>query len=226
MKNKNQNTLIDLSHALNEEMTVYPDTLHPKFEVISVVGKDGYSELKMTMVLHTGTHIDAPCHMFENAKSIDQFPIEKFVGLAIVIPCQGKEEISVEYLQTFEDKIAHVDFILFFTGWQYKWNTQNYFDDSPTPTVEAVKWLTKFKLKGIGFDSFSVDKIISAPLVTSENLPNHHILLGKEILLIENLTNLDKLPDGAFAFQCIPLNIENADGSPVRPIAMLSIEEQ
>ena len=71
-----------------------------------------------------------------------------------------------------------------------------------------------------------MDKIISAPLVTSENLPNHHILLSNEILLIENLTNLDKLPDGAFLFQCIPLNIENADGSPVRPIAMLSIEEQ
>ncbi len=51
---------IDLSHLLNEQMTVYPDTLHPKFEVISFVGKDGYAELKMTMVLHPGTHIDAP----------------------------------------------------------------------------------------------------------------------------------------------------------------------
>ena len=87
--------------------------------------------------------------------------------------------------------------------------------------MEAAKWLTKFNLKGIGFDSFSVDKIISAHVVTSENLPNHHILLGKEILLIENLTNLDKLPEGAFAFQCVPLKIENADGSPIRPIAML-----
>ena len=114
------------------------------------------------------------------------------------------------------------DFILFFTGWQFKWNTPAYSEDSPTPASEAAKWLTKFHLKGTGFDSFSVDKIISAHIVTSENLPNHHILLAKEILLIENLISLDKLPDGAFAFQCIPLNIEHADGSPIRPIAMIN----
>ena len=217
-----QQKLIDLSHLLNEEMTIYPDTFHPKFEVISAVEKDGYAELKMTMVLHTGTHIDAPCHMFKNGKSIDQFSLDKFVGNAIVIPCQDKEEITLEFLQTFEDKIAQVEFILFFTGWQDKWNTPAYFDDSPTPTVEAAKWLTKFNLKGIGFDSFSVDKIISAHIVTPENLPNHHILLGKEILLIENLTNLDKLPDCLFTIQCFPLKVENADGSPVRAIAMIS----
>ena len=158
----------------------------------------------------------------QNAKSIDQFSLDKFIGNAIVIPCQDKHEISLKYLQTFEDKITQIDFILFFTGWQYKWNTKDYFSDSPIPTREAAKWLTKFRLKGIGIDSFSVDKIISAGTVTSENLPNHHILLGKEILLIESLANLDKLPDSAFTFQCIPLNIENADGSPVRAMAMVN----
>ena len=221
-KQSMQNKPIDLSHILNENMTVYPDTLSPKFEIINTVEKDGFAELKMTMVLHSGTHMDAPCHIIKNAKSIDRFPIEKFIGMAIVIPCGDKDEISLEYLQTFEEKIAQIDFILFFTGWQFKWDTKDYFDDSPTLTTEAAKWLTKFKLKGIGFDSFSVDKIISAQTVTLENLPNHHILLEKEILLIENLTNLDKLPDCAFLFQCFPLNIENADGSPVRPIAIIN----
>ena len=209
-----------------EKMTVYPDTVHPKFEIISSVETDGYAELKMTMVLHAGTHIDAPCHVFKDTKSIDQFPIDKFIGKAIVIPCQDKEEISLKFLQTFAEKIAHIDFILFFTGWQFKWNTNEYFDNSPTPTIEAAKWLTRFKLKAIGFDSFSVDKIVSAQTVTSANLPNHHILLGKEILLIENLTNLDKLPTSPFSFQCLPLNIENADGSPIRPIAIINELEQ
>jgi kynurenine formamidase len=52
-------------------------------------------------------------------------------------------------------------------------------------------------------------------------MPNHHILLGSEIILIENLTNLDVLPDGIFMFQCLPLKIEHADGSPVRAIAIV-----
>ena len=217
-----QNKLIDLTHILNEKMTVYPDTVGPKFEVLNTVEKHGFTELKMTVVTHSGTHIDAPCHILKNAKSIDQFPIEKFIGNAIVIPCQDKQEINLKYLQTFEDKITQIDFILFFTGWQYKWNTKDYFDDCPIPTREAAMWLTKFKLKGIGFDAFSVDKVIPAKKVTSENLPNHFILLEKEILLIENLTNLDKLPDCVFSFQCLPLNVENADGSPVRAIAMMN----
>ncbi len=142
--------IIDLTHILNENSTVYPDTAGPKFEVLNTVENDGYSEQQITMVCHTGTHIDAPCHIFNNTKSLDRFPIDKFIGNAIVIPCQDKKEINLKYLQTYEDKIAQIDFILFFTGWQYKWNTKDYFDDCPTPTVEAATWLTKFNLKGIG----------------------------------------------------------------------------
>jgi kynurenine formamidase len=69
--------------------------------------------------------------------------------------------------------------------------------------------------------NYADDRIASALTVNEENLPNHHILLGKEILLIENLTNLDKLPDHVFTFQCFPLKVENADGSPVRAIALI-----
>lgn len=213
--------LIDLTHILNNNITVYPDTVGPKFEVLNTVEKSGFAELQMTMVLHSGTHIDAPCHILKNTKSLDHFPIDKFIGRGIVIPCQDKKEISLAYLQTFEDKIVQADFILFFTGWQYKWNTKDYFDNSPVPTREAATWLTKFGLKGIGVDAFSIDEVIPADKITTDNLPNHHVLLGSEILLIENLTNLDKLPDTLFSFQCLPLNIENADGSPVRAIAII-----
>jgi len=81
--------------------------------------------------------------------------------------------------------------------------------------------LTNFNLKGIGVDAFSLDKIISAEKVTKENLPNHFIFLGKEIILIENLANLDKIPSNIFTFHCFPLKVEDADGSPVRAIAII-----
>jgi len=213
--------LIDLTHILNKNITVYPDTLGPEFEIMNTVAEHGYAEMKMSSVLHVGTHIDAPCHILADTKSLDQFSLDKFFGKAIVISCQDKKEIDLKFLQTFEDKISQVDFILFFTGWQFKWNTKEYFDDCPIPTVEAAHWLTKFNLKGIGFDAFSVDKIISAQIVTEETLPNHYILMKKEIILIENLTNLDKLPNEIFTFQCFPIHVENADGSPIRAIAMI-----
>mgnify|MGYP002629903624 CR=1 FL=1 len=214
--------VIDLTQLLNDKITVYPDTAPPTFDVTNTVDKDGYREHQISMLSHTGTHIDAPCHVLHNGRTLDQFPMEKFIGSAMVIDCRDRDEISLEYLKTFKSKIATVDFVLFFTGWQDRWNTAGYFEDCPVPTTEAARYLTGFNLKGVGVDAFSLDKIVSATKVTSEIIPNHHILLGKEILLIENLTNLDKLPDHAFTFQCFPLKVENADGSPIRAVAMIN----
>jgi kynurenine formamidase len=213
--------VIDLTQLLNEKMTVYPDTTPPTFVVTNTVEKNGYREHQISMLSHTGTHIDAPCHILLDGKSLDQFSMNKFIGRAMVIDCKGRHEISFDYLQTFESKIAEVDFILFYTGWQNKWNTSGYFEDCPIPTKEAAHYLTGFKLKGVGLDAFSLDKINSAFAVNEENLPNHHILLKKEIILIENLTNLDKLPEFGFTFQGFPLKVENADGSPVRAVAVI-----
>ena len=55
--------IIDLTQLLNEKISVYPDTIGPTFEIMNTVDKDGFAEMKMNMVLHSGTHIDAPCHV-------------------------------------------------------------------------------------------------------------------------------------------------------------------
>jgi kynurenine formamidase len=213
--------IIDLTQLLNDRITVYPDTVPPRFEISNSIGKDGYNETMISMLSHTGTHIDAPHHVLRNGKPLDQFTIDKFTGKAMVIPCQNERELSLGFLQAFESGIREVDFILFFTGWQDKWNTDAYFESCPIPTNEAAGWLADFRLKGIGIDAFSVDRIVPAIVVNEGTLPNHYIFLRKDILLIENLTSLDQLPDGGFIFQCFPLKLENADGSPTRAIAII-----
>ena len=210
--------IIDLTHILKNEISVYPDTISPLFEQGNTIEKDGFSELNMTMCTHTGTHIDAPAHIIPNAKSLNDFPIDKFIGNAIVVDCSGKNSISLEFLKLIEDKIEQIDFILFYTGWQEKWNTPNYYDRFPTLTQEVVEWLLKFKLKALGFDTISVDKMCD------DKLPNHHLLLQREILIIENMTNLDKLIGNSFELNCIPLKIENADGSPIRAFGRIQGE--
>jgi arylformamidase len=117
-------------------------------------------------------------------------------------------------LKQFEEKIKTAEFILFNSGWSAKWKTEAYFEGFPTLTNEATEWLTTFNLKGIGLDSISLDPV---PDLT---LPNHKIVLAKEILIIENLCNMDALPE-EFMFQCFPLKIEQADGSPVRAVGMV-----
>ena len=216
--------LIDLTQLLNEKMLVYSDTTPPTFEVTNTVDKDGYREHHISMLSHTGTHIDAPRHIMRDGKSLDQFPLDKFIGSAMVIDCRGRNDISLDFLQTFESRITEVEFVLFYTGWQQRWNTESYFDNCPIPTKEAAVWLSQFDLKGVGVDAFSLDKIGSATVVNEETIPNHHVFLTKGVLLIENLTNFDKLPESGFTFQCFPLKVENADGSPIRAVAI--IDEQ
>lgn len=207
--------IIDLTHTLKNNITVYPNTLEPVFEQGNTIEQDGFAEINMTMCTHTGTHIDAPAHIIPNTKSLDEFGVEKFIGLATVIDCSQIERIDVDFLEEKKNTIKAVEFLLFYTGWQHKWNSENYFDEFPTLTIEAAKWLTQFDLKALGFDAISVDKM------TDPNLPNHKILLKEEILIIENMTNLDQLISKTFELNCIPLKIQHSDGSPIRAFARL-----
>ena len=160
--------------------------------------------------------MDAPFHQLEHGKTLDQFPPEKYYGSAFSIDCTklSEEKITVDFLESYKDVIDSVDFILLNTGWYKKWQTNDYFKGFPTLTEEAAKWLTQFDLKGIGLDVISIDPVESVPLL------NHRIVLEKEIIIIENMTNFDALGNEVFKLSCFPLKIENADGSPTRAIGI------
>ncbi|MEI6855897.1 hypothetical protein [Psychrilyobacter sp.] len=92
---------------------------------------------------------------------------------------------------------------------------KKYFNGFPTLTIEAAKYLVEFNLKGIGIDAISIDPMESV------NFDVHHILLKKDLVIIENLKNLKKLIDKNFELYIIPLKIKGLDGSPVRAIAKI-----
>lgn len=208
--------IIDLTHTLNNNTPVYPNTFKARFEQDSSIDNDGFAELKLTMCSHTGTHVDAPAHIFNNSKSLDKFDISKFIGRATVLDCSNIKEISLEFIQQHEKLIKELNFVLFYTSWQNYWHDKRYFNDFPVLSKAATEYLVKLKnLKGIGFDAISADKI------TDADLPNHKILLSNEVLIIENLTKIDKLVLKDFELNCIPLKIENADGAPARVFARL-----
>ncbi|HEY1114482.1 MAG TPA: cyclase family protein, partial [Chitinophagaceae bacterium] len=179
--------IVDLTHTLKDKITVYPGTPDPAFAPLSTIEKDGFAEQSIGMTTHTGTHIDAPCHILPGTRSLDAFPLEKFIGKGVVLDCTQVSAITLPLLQQNAEALKEADFILFYTGWQDKWNTPHYFDPFPTLTTEAVEWLLQFHPKALGFDAISVDTM------TDEALPNHHLLLQQEVLILENLANLDQL---------------------------------
>jgi kynurenine formamidase len=204
--------IFDLSHTINESIPVYPGTPQPDIRKFASLNKDGFRETILCFSSHTGTHIDAPYHMVENGKKIDQFPPETFTGRAAVVTVPAGDQfierkIIVDRGIDFQD----IDFLLFCTGWSKYWGSNEYFTNFPVLSDEAIELLLSINLKGVGFDTISVDR------QGSTDWKIHLSLLGKGMIIVENLN----IPEGIPAlgdFFCFPLLYGDADGSPVRAV--------
>lgn len=209
--------LIDLTQTIAPDMPVYPGTEAPAISPGCDIESDGFLEKKITFFSHTGTHVDAPAHMVPNGWTLDQMSIEAFFGQAVLFNYRGgaRSIIDINDLAPFQEDLAEVDFLLIHTGWSRYWGGCAYFADFPVLSEAAAHWLTDFNLKGIGVDAISVDP------ADAKNFPVHKALLEKNILLVENLANLERISCPRFDFFCMPLKIVAADGAPVRAGAIL-----
>jgi len=208
--------IIDLTHSISADTPVYPGTEPPLILTGCSIDEAGFLEKKITMYSHTGTHMDAPAHLIKESKYLDQFPVDHFYGKAFVLHRGNKQgrRIELDELLPHADYLARADFVLLHTGWDKYWGDEKYFSAYPVLSGEAAIFLATFPLKGLGVDTISVDAI------EAKQFPIHMELLNKNIIIIENLTNLEKISGNQCTFSCFPLKIVEADGSPVRAVAM------
>ncbi len=209
--------IIDLTHSISANMPVYPGTESPVILTGCSIDEAGFLEKKITMYSHTGTHMDAPAHLIEQGKYLDQFSVEHFYGKAFVLHRGNKHarRIELDEFLPHAEQLARADFVLLHTGWDEYWGDEKYFSAYPVLSGEAAIFLGTLPLKGLGVDTISVDAI------ETKHFPIHMELLSKNIILIENLTNLEKISGSQCTFSCFPLKIVEADGSPVRAVAII-----
>lgn len=209
--------VIDLTHAITPDMPMYPGTEQPLFIPANSYEKDGFKETRICMFSHTGTHMDPPAHLYKGRTTLDQFPIDQFIGKALVIDVRHLkegEEITMKEIQKYGNLPEKADFLLFNLGWDKKWGTDAYFGDYPCVDDEVLDYIMRGNYKGIGFDVIGLDPISDVDLVRHNKL-----FKDKDIVNIENLKNLDLCGSGLFSFSCFPLKTEAADGSPIRAVA-------
>lgn len=212
--------LIDMTHRIRPDMPVYPGTESPTFSSACTIERDGFEEKKITMYSHTGTHMDAPAHIIKEAMTLDRFPVNHFMGKGFLVPVNGSgkdnRKIDINDIRPFQKSIEKSNFVLFYTGWSKFWNSDDYFDNYPVLSCDAAEWLSQFELKGVGVDAISFDE------TTTSTFPVHKTFLSHNIVIIENLTNLNQLENTPeFIFTCFPLNVYDADGGPVRAVALV-----
>jgi arylformamidase len=209
--------VLDLTHTFAPDMPVYPGAQPPDIRQLYTVEPDGWAERWIGLSSHHGTHIDAPAHMLAGAPALELLGVDRFVGRACVVDASapGRAEIGVDVLKANGDAVAASEFVLFHTGWSALWGQKGYFEDFPILSPEAVDWLCRRGLKGVGFDTVSADPV-GAPVFA-----NHLAFFRAGLILIENLTGLAPLAGRSFLFSCLPLKMDGADGSPVRAVAMV-----
>ncbi len=211
--------VIDLTHTISENMPVYPGTESPSLSTACTVEKDGFKETLLHMYSHTGTHIDAPAHMFKSGITLDSFEIEQFVGSALVIDCsllKDGEHINMSCVEAYGELAEKADFLLFRTGWDKKWGDSAYFGNFPCISPEVADFVVSTGKKGVGLDVISIDP------VSASDFENHKKLLSQNtIVIIENLCNLEKLGSGLITLIAAPLKFVGADGAPARVLALI-----
>lgn len=200
---------IDLTQTFTNNMPVFPGDPPSSLKQITTIEKDTYTDHQIQSVMHVGTHIDAPLHMIPGGKTMDQISVDRFFGSGVIIDARGKATIDAPLLDGVN--IPEGAIILVFTGFGMKYRTPAYFEGYPSMTAEFAQILVDRKVKVVGMDILGPD--------TDPSWPAHKVLLGNEVLIIENLTNLEKLLEvQEFKIIALPSKYQT-DASPVRVIA-------
>jgi kynurenine formamidase len=194
-------TIIDLTMPIDEKTPVYPGDPKQVIEQIATIKEDEWNEKRFTFNSHFSTHIDAPFHMIEDGKKLDEFLLETFIGKAIVI--ENNSDTS---------EVEEGDIVFVYTGNAENTFSESYFTNKPFFEEEFAKKLTQKKVKIVGIDSYSPD---------AKPFEIHKLFFKHNIPIVENLTNLKQLIGKRFSCTILPLKIKDADGAPCRVIAIV-----
>lgn len=224
-----QAKIIDLSQTLEEHMPHFPS--HSKFFHnlwSSYAFGDRSLSYNLALHEHHGTHVDAPAHFIgpsnpEAHVTVDQVPLGALIGRGARLDCRQFREgqsVSAAFIESWEKSHGAIepgDIVLFNFGWDSRWALRPhyapYVADWPDVALDAAEALVKKRVAAIGVDTLSPDSHNAL-----SGKPVHPVLLGNQVLIVENLCRLDQLPD-FFLFAALPLKIREGSGSPVRAVA-------
>ena len=202
--------LLDVSVRLAAGIPVYPG--NPDFELQPVTRiADGESSnvSRLVMGTHTGTHVDAPKHFFDDGLGVDALPLDLLLGRARVVEITKRGGIGATELT--EAGLREDIRVLLKTSNSALWNGEAFHQDYTHLTEGGARYLVDQGVKVIGIDYLSVEQFNKA------GGPAHRALLSQGVVIIEGL-NLSETEPGMYEMYCLPLRIGGGDGAPARVI--------
>lgn len=234
-------TLVDMSYAYNDSTIYWPTA--PGF--VKTTDFEGtteggfyYTAYSISTAEHGGTHLDAPIHFSERKHSVDQIPLDRLMGSAIVIDVEAQAAENRDYLISRDDillwesengSIPERSIVLFRTGFGRYWPDREAYMGTSVLGLEGAALLhfpgidpdaaallaTERTIKAVGIDTPSID------FGQSKLFETHQTLFGANIPAFENVANLDQLPKTGAIVIALPMKIEGGSGGPLRMVGIL-----
>jgi arylformamidase len=222
--------IYELSHRIdpkNEEYHMEVDSRQvegwPQFAKYPRLPEAQYLISEVILCTHVGTHVELPFHHDKHGLDAGNFPVEKLVGETVTLDISGfgnNEEISkADLIKIAGDQIEPSDIVFFYTGLDKNYYTDKQ-HDRPYFATDAIGWLideAKIKLMGVDTSGHEIRHKDSTPVVGQ---PNHELLLGSGIPLIEYLTNLKPILGKRIWTFTLPVRIMGVESFPARVIAI------
>jgi len=229
--------LVDLSYALSPDSLYWPTGAPFEHELSAGMSEGGYWYASGTFSSpeHLGTHLDAPVHFGEGRWTNTQIPLQRLFARGIVIDISSKAAsdpdatLAPADIEAWEQRNGAVPegcIVIVRTGWAARWPDWNAYYGSETPrdvstlhfpgvSADAARLLSRRAVAGVGLDTASIDP------GTSTDFQAHQVLAAANIFNLENLTNIDTLPETGFAVIALPIKIDNGTGGPTRVVAVV-----
>lgn len=205
--------IYDISVPLRSGGVVYPGN-----PAISITAQQAISQgaganvSRIDIGSHSGTHVDAPKHFFDDGAGADTLPLDVLMGPARLIAVDDAVK-SVGETELRAHDLRGVTRVLIRTrnsAWLASGSTE-FHPDYTFLSPEGAAYLVGLGVKLVGVDYLSVEQFHSGHHRT------HRTLLGAEVVIIEGLV-LTEPPPGDYELRCLPLRLTGLDGAPARAV--------
>ncbi len=201
--------LYDITLPLRPRMVVWPGD--PPFLLRPVVEPDAdnpFTVSEMHLSTHTGTHVDAPRHIFAHGHGVEALPLDVLVGPVRVVDARGVPAITASVLERLSRPLLPRVIFLTDNTVRSLMHDGHFHEDFVAVTEDGARWLVDHGVKLVGVDYFSV-----APYGREEG--PHRVLLAAGVVIVEGV-DLTTVTPGDYELLCLPLKVENGDGAPAR----------
>jgi kynurenine formamidase len=215
--------LIDVSHTVHHGMVTYKglpapiicDYLSREASRARYAPGTEFHIGKIEMVANTGTYVDSPFHRYADGKDLADLPLESLANLDCIVVRAGAHGRgrAIDRLGLDESDVRGRA-VLFHTGWDRHWRTEQYHDGHPHLTGELAEWLVRSGAVLVGIDSFNIDD------TDTGERPVHSVLLHNDVPIVEHLCGLGDLPDRGSRFFAVPVKVRAFGTFPVRAFAI------